>query len=277
MKRTIRRIDDPRTRTLRRLSQARLQLTHVQALLVDLNRQVRDASDLPAAGGDQSRQVREANEQLVISALDALASAELAERSHRDGATSFERRARRESRAKEALAKLNANLEERVSERTRQLELARDEALAAVHAKEEFLSNMSHELRTPMNGMLGALELLSKSELNSRQMHYLEVATASGEALLAILNEVLDFAKIGSNLLRVERAPLDVNAIARSVAALFSASAERKAIDLQFIPDPELSEMRLGDALHLRPAEQFTARRGDSCASLARARDRRRS
>ena len=251
VKRTLRRVDDPRTRTLRRLSQARLELSRTQAVLVDLNRQVRDATERLAAS-DQSQRVREANEQLVISALNAQTAAELAERSRRDGETSFERRARREARAKEALAKLNLNLEDRISERTRQLEIARDEALAAVHAKEQFLSNMSHELRTPMNGMLGALELLSKSELEPRQLHYLEVATASGEALLATLNEVLDFAKIGSNLLHVDRAPLDVNAIARSVAALFSASAERKAIDLQFIPDPGLSDMRLGDALHLR-------------------------
>jgi len=251
MKRTVRRVDDPRTRTLRKLSQARLELSRMQAVLEDLNQQVRDATERLAAS-DQGQRVREANEQLVISALDAHTAAELAERSRRDDASSFERRARRESRAKEALAKLNANLEDRVSERTRQLEIARDEALAAVRDKEQFLSNMSHELRTPMNGMLGALELLSKSELKPRQLHYLEVATASGEALLATLNEVLDFAKIGSNLLHVDRAPLDVNAIARSVAALFSASAERKAIDLQFIPDPRLSDMRLGDALHLR-------------------------
>ena len=251
IKRTVRRIDDPRTRTLRKLSQARLQLSRAQAVLLDLSQQVRDATERLAAS-DQSQHVREANEQLVISALNAHAAAEHAERSRRDDATSFERRAHREVRAKEALTALNVNLESRVSERTRQLEIARDEALAAVHAKEQFLSNMSHELRTPMNGMLGALELLSKSELKPGQVHYLEVAMASGEALLAIVNEVLDFAKIGSNLLHVGRAPIDVNAVARSVAALFSASAERKAIDLQFIPDPELTDMRLGDALHLR-------------------------
>ena len=158
MKRTIRRVDDPRTRTLRRLSQARLELSRTQAVLLDLNQLVRDATERLAAS-DQSHHVREANEQLVIAALSSHAAAEHAERSRRDGATSFERRARREARAKEALARLNVNLEDRVSERTRQLELARDEALAAVHAKEQFLSNMSHELRTPMNGMLGALEL----------------------------------------------------------------------------------------------------------------------
>lgn len=247
MKSIIHRVDDPRTRTLRRLSEARLELSRTRTLLVNLNQQVRDATERLAAS-DQSEQVREANEQLVISALNAQTAAEIAERSRRNG----ERRARREARAKEALAKLNANLEDRVSERTRQLEIARDDALAAVHAKEQFLSNMSHELRTPMNGMLGALELLAKSELEPGQLHYLGVATASGEALLAILNEVLDFAKIGSNLLNVDLAPVDVNAIARSVARLFSASAERKGIDLQFIPDPGLSDMRLGDALHLR-------------------------
>lgn len=251
MKRTHRRVDSSRTRTLRKLSQARLQLSRTLAALADLNQQVRDASERLAASS-QVQHLREANEQLVVSALNALSAAELAERSRRDGASSFEHQAQKELRAKEALTALNANLEDRVSERTRQLELARDEALAAVHAKEEFLSNMSHELRTPMNGMLGALELLSKMELKPKQMQYLEVAMASGEALLAILNEVLDFAKIGSNLLHVDRAPIDVNAIARSVAALFSASAERKGIDLQFIPDPALTGMRLGDALHLR-------------------------
>jgi signal transduction histidine kinase/ActR/RegA family two-component response regulator len=251
MKKTIRRIDGARIKALRELSHARLQLSRTQAILADLNREVLDVTERLAAS-DQSHHVREANGQLVISALNAHTAAELAERSYRDGASSLERRVRMELRAKEALAALNVNLEDRVSERTRQLEMARDEALAAVHAKEEFLSNMSHELRTPMNGMLGALELLSQSELKPKQAHYLEVATASGEALLAILNEVLDFAKIGSNLLHVDRAPIEVNAIARSVAALFSASAERKAIDLQFIHDPELTDMRLGDALHLR-------------------------
>jgi signal transduction histidine kinase/ActR/RegA family two-component response regulator len=251
MKRTIHRGDHARTRTLRKLSQARLQVSRIQAVLENLKQQVRDATE-PLAVSTQGQLLREANEQLVISALNAHTAADLAERSHRDGASSFERQAQTELHAKEALSALNVNLEERVSERTRQLEKARDEALAAVHAKEEFLSNMSHELRTPMNGMLGALELLSKMELMPKQMQYLEVAMASGEALLAILNEVLDFAKIGSNLLHVDLAPIDVNAIARSVAALFSATAERKAIDLQFVPDPELTDMRLGDALHLR-------------------------
>jgi signal transduction histidine kinase/ActR/RegA family two-component response regulator len=251
LKKAIRLVDGARMRALRKLAVAQIQASSAEATLADLNSQVRQASGRLTTS-DQSCHVREANEQLVISAPVAHNAANLAERSRRADAISFERRARREQRAKAALAAQNIDLEARVSERTRELEEARDDALAAVHAKDEFLSNMSHELRTPMNGMLGALELLSKSELKPGQAHYLEVATASGEALLAILNEVLDFAKIGANWLRVARSPIDVNAIARSVAALFSAMAERKDIDLQFIPDDELSDMRLGDALHLR-------------------------
>ena len=181
-----------------------------------------------------------------------LSAEELAERSRGDGATAAERKARRELRAQEVLAAMEVDLEDRVSVRTRELETARDDALAAVRAKEEFLANMSHEIRTPMNGMLGALELLSKTALQPGQAHYLDVATTSGEALLAILNEVLDFSKIGSNLLVIEQLPIDVNAIARSVVALFSATAERKGIDLQCRPDLALSDLRLGDALHLR-------------------------
>ena len=235
----------------RKLAQTRLQLSHVRLVLAELTRQVHQAKAQLISDSLRQHQ-RDANEKLVVSALNAHAAAELAERARLDGATSAERRARRDLRTKTALAAMNVNLEDRVCERTRDLVMARDDALAASRAKEEFLSNMSHEIRTPMNGMLGALELLSKTSLQPRQAQYIEVATASGEALLAILNEVLDFTKIGSNLLRLDHAAIDVNAIAGSVAALFSAAAERKAIDLQFVADPALSSKRLGDALHLR-------------------------
>ena len=196
--------------------QIQLQIGQARLVLKDLNQQLREA-EATLASDHLSRHLRDANEQLVVSALNAHAAAEFSERARLDRATSADRRASRQ-----------------------------------VRAKEEFLSNMSHEIRTPMNGMLGALELLPTTSLQPRQAHYIEVATASGDALLAILNEVLDFAKIGANLLHLDHAAIDVNAIARSVTALFSAAAERKAIDLRFISDPALSGKRLGDALHLR-------------------------
>ena len=159
---------------------------------------------------------------------------------------------REQGRSQQALAALNAGLEDRVAERTRELERARDEALAASRAKEQFLSNMSHEIRTPMNGMLGALDLLSRTEMNPRQTQYIEAAATSGEALLGIINEVLDFAKIGAGGLLLAREPIDVNAVARSVTTLFSASAQRKAIDLRLDADPALNGWRQGDSLRLR-------------------------
>lgn len=251
VKMIIQGVDPARTRLLRKVSHGKHPSSRPQSVLATTDQQVLDATERQAAV-DQSHVVREANQQLVLAVLDAHAAADLAEQSRRDGEAAFERHMRMDWRAKEALAAINTSLEERVVERTQQLASARDDALAAVHAKDQFLSNMSHELRTPMNGMLGTLELLMRSQMKPRQAHYLEVATASGEALLGILNEVLDFAKIGSNLPHVNCAPIDVNAIARSVVVLYSALAERTAIDLRLHVDPELSEMRLGDALHLR-------------------------
>ena len=251
MHRTMHTARDARARTHRQLAATQLQLGHARLVLAGLTLQLQEAKAQLIADG-LSGQLRDANEQLVVSALKAHAAAELAERDRINEVTSAEIKARRELRAKTALAAMNVDLEDRVAERTRELVTARDDALAAARTKEAFLSNMSHEIRTPMNGMLGALELLSKTPLQPTQAHYIEVATASGEALLAILNEVLDFAKIDSNMLHLDHAEIDVNAIARAVAELFSAAAERKAIDLRFIADPTLSGKRLGDALHLR-------------------------
>jgi signal transduction histidine kinase len=152
----------------------------------------------------------------------------------------------------QALASLNATLEERVASRTQELAQARDEALEAVRAKERFLSTMSHEIRTPMNGLLGALELLSHTDKSPRQGELIDVAATSGEALLSIINDVLDYAKLRDQGVQLAREPLDVNAIARSVTTLFSASAERKGLALRLEADPRLAGWRLGDALRLR-------------------------
>ncbi|HQC94460.1 MAG TPA: ATP-binding protein [Aquabacterium sp.] len=151
-----------------------------------------------------------------------------------------------------ALAALNAGLEERVQARTRELEVARDDALAAGRAKEQFLSSMSHEIRTPMNGMLGALDLMATTQLDAEQQRYTEVAAASGAALMAVLDNVLDFAKIGAGRLQLLHAPMDVLAVGLSVTTLFAASAQRKGLALRLEADPRLAGWRLGDAMRLR-------------------------
>ena len=159
---------------------------------------------------------------------------------------------REQDRAQHALAALNASLEERVASRTRELEIARDAALSAARSKEQFLSSMSHEIRTPMNGMLGAMELLSNTSLTPAQARLIHVAAISGEALLDIINQVLDYAKMGAGHLHLQRESIDLNEIARSVLTLFSAAAQRKSIDIRLDADPALSGWRLGDALRIR-------------------------
>ncbi len=159
---------------------------------------------------------------------------------------------REQDRAQQSLAALNSSLEERVALRTREIEIARDDALAAARSKEQFLSSMSHEIRTPMNGMLGAIELLSNTGLTSTQARLIHVAAISGEALLDIINQVLDYAKMGAGHLHLQREAIDINEIARSVLTLFSAAAQRKSIEIRLDADPALSGWRLGDALRIR-------------------------
>jgi signal transduction histidine kinase/ActR/RegA family two-component response regulator len=157
-----------------------------------------------------------------------------------------------QAQASEALSRLNATLEDRVADRTRELELARDAAWSATRAKEQFLSNMSHEIRTPMNGMLGALELMSRTPLDAVQLRYIEVASTSGQALLDVINDVLDFAKIGAGRLALASDPIAINELARSVVTLFSVAAQQKSLDLQLDADPTLGRWHLGDAMRLR-------------------------
>jgi two-component system, sensor histidine kinase len=194
----------------------------------------------------------EVNEQLVIAALHAHIVAERTALDLRARSHAAQEQERADAQARETLARTNAELEQRVLQRTTALTLARDDALAAVNTKERFLANMSHEIRTPMAGMLGALELLSHTALAPDQAEYLQIATTSGAALMAIINEVLDFAKIGSGQLERAQEPIDVGAIAHSVVTLFSAAAQIRTIGLSLHIAPELELGRIGDSLHLR-------------------------
>lgn len=125
-------------------------------------------------------------------------------------------------------------------------------AEAADRAKSEFLANMSHEIRTPMNGVLGMAELLNKTELNSRQKTFTEVIVKSGNALLTIINDVLDFSKINAGQLTLDPGPFRLAEAVEDVATLVSARVAEKNLELIVRVDPTLPESVVGDVGRFR-------------------------
>ena len=131
------------------------------------------------------------------------------------------------------------SIETKVAERTRELlesrehlNAAKNLAEQATRAKSAFLATMSHEIRTPMNGVLGMLELLERSHLETQQAETVSTIRESATALLRIIDDILDFSKIEAEKLVLEEVPVSIAAIVEGVAETLSPSAWRKELDL---------------------------------------------
>ncbi len=136
--------------------------------------------------------------------------------------------------------------------REHELRVARDAALSASRAKSAFLANMSHEIRTPMNGVVSMAELLGETALTSEQKLYADTIRHSGEALLEIIKDILDYSKIEAGKLELHLAEFDLLAVVLEVFGLLRPGIEGRDLDLRLDLDLDAPHRLIGDCGRIR-------------------------
>jgi PAS domain S-box-containing protein len=129
---------------------------------------------------------------------------------------------------------------------------ARDLAERVARARSAFLANMSHEIRTPMNAVLGFVELVLDTELAPEQRRALELVRSSSEALLTILNDILDYSKIEAEHLELESIPFDLPKVVHATATLLAVRAREKHLELTVDVPPDVPHLVRGDPTRVR-------------------------
>jgi PAS domain S-box-containing protein len=142
-------------------------------------------------------------------------------------------------------AKLFAELATKIAEE------AKIKAEDAVKSKQQFLSNMSHEIRTPMNAIIGFTKVVLKTDLSVKQKEYLEAIKTSGDALIVLINDILDLAKVDAGKMTFEKTPFKMASSISSMLHLFETKIQEKNLELVKLYDSNIPDVLLGDPVRL--------------------------
>ncbi|UTA47080.1 CHASE domain-containing protein [Simiduia sp. 21SJ11W-1] len=143
------------------------------------------------------------------------------------------------------------SVEAEVARQTKLLQHAKEQAESASRAKTRFLANMSHELRTPLHAVTGLLAMSLKTPLNAQQQHYLNKAQVAASALVALINQTIDYSKIEAGKLSLKHEAFSIKTLLHRVHTIFTVEAEAKGISLSFHLPQQVPEHFIGDSLRI--------------------------
>lgn len=130
-------------------------------------------------------------------------------------------------------------------------EIAKIKAEDAVKSKQQFLSNMSHEIRTPMNAIIGFTKVILKTQLTTQQKEYLLAIKMSGDALIVLINDILDLAKVDAGKMQFEKIPFQMETSILAMLHIFDSKAQEKNLELNLKYDSKIPKVLMGDAVRL--------------------------